>query len=126
MTDQVYSVEQVLSVVGKISERDEWTEEERTLLGTLLASGVEQYRETLSADNQATFDAEVAALSSNGVEDDEVEGFILLGPSLLLANLVTKTVASTTVAETVRDDWYQSGKLDQRPMVRTSTPTNPR
>ncbi len=96
MTDQVYSADQVLSVVGKISERDEWTGEERALLGTILASGVEQYRESLSADAQATFDAEVAELSGDGVEDDEVEGFLLLGPSLLLANLVTKTVTSTS------------------------------
>ena len=116
MTDQVYSAEQVLSVVGKISERDDWTDEERALLGTLLASGVEQHRETLSADDQATFDAEVVELSGDGVEGDEVEGFLLLGPSLLLANLVTKTVTSTST--TVRDDWYQSGKLDQRPIGR--------
>ena len=95
MTDQVYSAEQVLSVVGKISERDEWTGEERALLGTILASGAAQYRETLPADDQATFDTEVAELSArmSRLTTSRDSYFSAVVAS---ANLVTKTVTSST------------------------------
>jgi hypothetical protein len=36
---------------------------------------------------------------------------------------VTKPKAGTSVDQLVRDDWYQSGHLDQRPLIRTRTPS---
>jgi hypothetical protein len=34
----------------------------------------------------------------------------------------TTTTTTTTTPELVRDDWYQSSRLDQRPLIRTRTP----
>ena len=54
-------------------------------------------------------------------------GWVLVIAGAAAVAVVEKRNPGTmrSVVRMIRDDWYQSGKLDQRPVIRTRTPIQP-
>jgi hypothetical protein len=69
MADQLPTAEQVRVLAEKVGGIDEWTDEERLVLGKVFSFGLIKFRRDLSPEDQSRFDAKMKALAS------DVEGF---------------------------------------------------